>query len=152
LLNILTKTILITLLIGAVLFTNVRLFDRVTAESGVGNDVFKVIVSLYGMSNSTKDVVTLVNVGNQTKVKLLNAENPEGEEEDKVSYTITFPGTVVEDGETYTVCTMTVNNFELDCDKGSNSPLNRPEFVDVNLGGVDSANSTKEADNEDEDD
>jgi hypothetical protein len=151
-LNILTKTTLVAVIIGAILLTNISLFDWVTAESGVGNDVFKVIVSLYGITNSTKDVVTLVNVGDQTKVKLLNAENPESQEEDKVSYTITFPGTAVGDGETFTVCTMVVNNFELDCDNGKNSPLNRPEFVDINLGGTGSANSTKENDNEDEDD
>jgi hypothetical protein len=145
LLNILTKTPHIALLTCAILLTNVSLFDRVTAETGVGNDVFKVIVSLYGISNSTKDVMTLVNVGDETKVKLLNAENPEipeGEEEDIVSYTMTFPGTAVEVGKTYTVCTLSVENFDLDCNKGKNSPLDRPEFVDISL------NST----NEDEDD
>lgn len=139
--NALTKTTLISLLICAILLTNVSLFDRVMAETGVGNDVFKVIVSLYGISNSTKDVMTLVNVGDETKVKLLNAENPEnpeGEKEDIVSYTMTFPGTAVEAGATYTVCTLTVDNFDLDCSKGKNSPLDRPEFVDVSM------NSTNE--------
>jgi hypothetical protein len=30
---------------------------------------------------------------------------------------------------------MTTENFEMHCDKGKNSPLNRPEFVDVDLSG-----------------
>jgi hypothetical protein len=51
----------------------------VEAETGVGKDVFKVVVSLFGISNSTKDIVTIVNVDDQTKVKEYNAEDPENE-------------------------------------------------------------------------
>ncbi|TLX82314.1 MAG: hypothetical protein E6L04_10155 [Thaumarchaeota archaeon] len=47
--------------------------SRVMAESGVGKDVFKIVVSLYGITDSTKDIITIVNVGDQTKVKLHNA-------------------------------------------------------------------------------
>ena len=46
------------------------------------------VVSLFGITNSTKDIVTLVNVKDQIKIKLFNAENPETEGEDKVSYVI----------------------------------------------------------------
>ena len=41
--------------------------------------------------------------------------------------------------------TMSVKNFKLECDKGNNSPLNRPEFVDINVGG----SSTSKEKNED---
>lgn len=77
---------------------------KVSAESEVGKDVYKVVVSLFGITNSTKDIVTLVNVKDQTKSKLFNAENPETEGEDKVSYVITFQNLSVDDGEPYTVC------------------------------------------------
>jgi hypothetical protein len=129
------KSLIITSLIIAVFFTNVSLFTKVTAESGVGKDVFKVVVSLFGITNSTKDIVTLVNVGDQTKIKLFNAENPESQSEDKVSYTMTFPGLNVGDGEPYNVCTMSVEDFKLNCKDGNNSPLNRPEFVDIDVSG-----------------
>jgi hypothetical protein len=144
--NFVTKSIIIVLLFTAILVSNVSLFSRVRAESGVGKDVFKVVVTLFGITNSTKDVLTLVNVENQTKIKLFNAEGAENQGQDKVSYTMTFPGTEVQDSDPYTVCTMTVNNFKLECDKGNNSPLNRPEFVDINVGG----GSTNKAKNEDE--
>jgi hypothetical protein len=127
------KSVIITSLIAAIVFTNVSLFAKVSAESGVGKDVFKVVVSLFGITNSTKDIMTLVNVKDQTKVKVFNAENPESEGEDKVSYTITFPNLSVDDGEPYTVCTVSVEDFELNCTEGNNSPLNRPEFVDINV-------------------
>jgi hypothetical protein len=127
------KSVIITSLIAAIVFTNVSLFAKVSAESGVGKDVFKVVVSLFGITNSTKDIMTLVNVKDQTKVKVFNAENPESEGQDKVSYTITFPNLSVDDGEPYTVCTVSVEDFELNCTEGNNSPLNRPEFVDINV-------------------
>ena len=107
--------------------------SKVVAESGVGKDVFKVIVTLYGITNSTKDIVTIVNVGDQTKVKLYSPENPTTEGSDKVSYTFAFPNMAVEDGQKFTVCTMSTDNFKLKCENGNNSPLDRPEFVDINV-------------------
>jgi hypothetical protein len=146
--NYVTKSIIIGFLITAILVTNVSLYNKVRAETGEGKDVFKVIVTLFGITNSTKDVLTLVNVEDQTKIKLFNAEEPENQGQDKVSYTLTFPGIEVQDGDAYTVCTMTVDNFKLNCDKGNNSPLNRPEFVDVNVGGGSSISKEKNADKE----
>lgn len=146
--NYFTGFTLVVALIMSVGFTTVSLFGSVNAESGEGNDVFKVVVSLFGITNSTKDVLTLVSVGDQTKIKLFNAEDPENRGQDKVSYTMTFPGVEVQDGDPYTVCTMTTDNFKLECDKGNNSPLNRPEFVDINVG---SGGSTSKEKNEDKD-
>jgi len=117
----------------AIVFTNVSLSTKVIAETGQGKDVFKVIVTLFGITNSTKDIVTIVNVDDQTKVKVFNAENPESEFEDKVSYTITFPNLTVNDGDPYKVCTVSVGDFKLNCKEGNNSPLTRPEFVDVKV-------------------
>ena len=110
--------------------------------------MFKVVVSLFGISNSTKDVLTLVNVKDQTKIKLFNAEDPENQGQDKVSYTMTFPGEEVPDSEPYTVCTMTVKDIKLECQEGNNSPLNRPEFVDLNVGGGSSSEKENEDDEE----
>lgn len=129
------KSVIITSLIAAIVFTNVSLFAKVSAESGVGKDVFKVVVSLFGITNSTKDMMTLVNVKDQTKVKVFNPEDPESQVEDKVSYTMTFPNVTVNDGDPYTVCTVSVEDFKLNCREGNNSPLNRPEFVDINVSG-----------------
>jgi hypothetical protein len=113
--------------------------SKIMAESGEGNDVFKVVVSLYGITNSTKDILTIVNVPDSTKIKLYSPEDPKTEGSDKVSYVFTFPGLSVEDGERYNVCTVGAADLKLKCEHGNNSPLNRPEFVDINLSG----NSTK---------
>jgi hypothetical protein len=142
--NYSTKLTLVVALIMSVVFTNMSLFGSVKAESGEGKDVFKVVVTLFGITNSTKDILTLVNVEDQTKIKLFNAEDAENQGQDKVSYTLTFPGIEVQDGDPYTVCTMATDNFKLNCDKGNNSPLNRPEFVDINVGGGTSKEKNEE--------
>jgi hypothetical protein len=121
------------MLIFVLFVTNFSVFSKAEAETGIGKDVFKVIVSLFGISNSTKDIVTIVNVGDQTKVKVYSAEDPETEGLDRVSYTITFPNLAVDDGDPYNVCTVSVDDFKLNCEEGSNSPLNRPEFVDIDV-------------------
>jgi hypothetical protein len=107
--------------------------SKVTAESGVGKDVFKVIVTLYGITNSTKDIVTIINVDDLTKVKLYSPDNPTTNGSDKVSYTFAFPNMAVQDGQRFTVCNMSTDNFKLKCENGNNSPLDRPEFVDINV-------------------
>jgi len=131
--NYFMESLIFTSFVIAIVFTNVSLSTKVTAETGQGKDVFKVIVTLFGITNSTKDTVTIVNVDDQTKVKIFNAENPESEFEDKVSYTITFPNLTVNDGDPYKVCTVSVGDFKLNCKEGNNSPLTRPEFVDVKV-------------------
>jgi hypothetical protein len=105
----------------------------VAAETGIGNNVFKVTVTLFEMTNTTKDITTIANVKDETKIKVFNAENPEAKVNNTVSYVMTFPNLEVNDGEPYTVCTVSVQDFELNCIEGNNSPVNRPEFVDINV-------------------
>lgn len=106
---------------------------KVSAETGVGNDVFKVVVTLYGITNSTKDIAAIVNVGDQIKTKEFNREDPKNEGMDKVSYTVTFPNLAVDDGAPYKVCIVSADNLKLKCEEGKNSPLNRPEFADIKV-------------------
>jgi hypothetical protein len=147
--NHLAKSVIVGVLITAILVTNISVFSRVKAETGEGKDVFKVIVTLFGITNSTKDVLTLVSVEDQTKIKLFNAEDPQNQGQDKVSYTMTFPGINVDEGEPYKVCTMSTENFKLKCDEGKNSPLNRPEFVDIDVGQGSSSDKENKQENED---
>jgi hypothetical protein len=147
-----SKPKFVLILAVAIVVANFSLIAQVRAETGEGKDVFKVIVTLFGITNSTKDIVTLVNVEDQTKIKLFNAQDPENQGQDKVSYVLTFPGINVQDGDPYTVCTVSVDNFKMNCDKGKNSPLNRPEFVDIDLGGGSASSSSKSnAENKNED-
>jgi len=144
-------TFIVVSLIVAFFTANGNLVNDARGETGVGKDVFKVVVSLIDITNSTKDITTIVNVKDQTKVKVFNAENPETEGQDTISYTMTFPDLAVDDGEPYTVCIVSSENFEIDCSEGNNSPLNRPEFVDISLSGGSTNEDQNQDGNEDND-
>ena len=49
--NYLMKSMIVTGIILAVVLANVNLLAKVTAETGVGKDVFKVVVTLFGLTN-----------------------------------------------------------------------------------------------------
>ncbi|HKQ21297.1 MAG TPA: hypothetical protein VJS91_04610 [Nitrososphaeraceae archaeon] len=145
---VIKSTISISLIIG-VFLGNTILLTSVNAQSTEPKDVFKVIVTLTGITSSTKDILIIVNVGDHTKSKLFNADNPKMEGANKVNYTITFPGSFVGKGEKYTVCVMTVKNFKLQCDQANNSRQDRPEFVDINLASSDMDKKGKDRGNKD---
>ena len=124
-----------SLILSGLIFCSVLAINtsKASGETGIGNDVFKVVVTLFGITNSTKDIVTIVNVGDQIKAKVFNPDDPKNEGMDKVSYTITFPSLAVEAGEPFKVCTVSAENVKMKCQDGKNSPLNRPEFVDIKM-------------------
>jgi hypothetical protein len=121
------------ILIIAIIFSNSDLTHIATAQKENKKEFFKVIVTLAGITGSTKDILILVNIKDQTKSKLFNAQDPEIKGADKVNYTITFSGTTIDEGDKYTVCIMSVKDFKLECDNASNSKLKKPEFVQINL-------------------
>lgn len=127
------KLSVIILLVTSIVISNSDLVHIAKAQTMNTNDVFKVIVTLSGITSSTKDILILVNIKDQTRSKLFNAQDPEIKGADKVNYTITFPGSTVDEGDKYTVCIMSVKNFKLECDNAKNSELKKPEFVDINL-------------------
>ena len=125
-------SVVITLII-AIVFSNSDLIRMANAQTANTKDVFKVIVTLSGITSSTKDILILVNIKDQTKSKLFNAQDPQIKGVDKVNYTITFPASTIDEDDKYTVCIMSVKDFKVQCDNANNSPLKKPEFVDINL-------------------
>ena len=120
------------------------------AETGKGTDIFKVIMSIFGVENTKGDVVAIVavNDGEASKVKLFETEafkpvpsNPTSSvlppKPDSnagiIEYTATFPNVAVNAGDEYNACVMTTKDLELICKTGHNYPASRPEFIDINL-------------------
>ena len=64
-------------LISTVLLANTELTNIVNAETAEEKENFKVVVTLSGITSSTKDILILVNVKDLTRSKLFNAESPE---------------------------------------------------------------------------
>jgi hypothetical protein len=132
--------IAIVMLTIAIISQNVSI-NLAYAETGTGTDIFKVIMSVFGVEESKGDVVALVTVNNQeSKVKFFDASgaelipmNASGGNGHILEYVATFPNVTVNSGDEYKACILTVKDLNLKCGTGHNSPANRPEFIDINL-------------------
>ena len=173
------RRITILLLIGTILTSmvlSVVTTNPVHAETGKGKDIFKVILTIFGVDKSRGDVVAIVavNNGEASKVKFLDINaflapsnlttlspttiNPAAGS-DIIEYVATFPNVTVDAGEEYKACVLPVKDLELICKIGNNSPASRPEFVDLSLnatGGIEQVtiekgNSEDDAEGDDED-
>ena len=130
--------VIIVLISIAVVFITT---SPVHAETGLGTDIFKVILTIFGVDESKGDVIAIVTAKDQdAKVKLFDASGPEVVPLNVseggghlIEYVATFPNLTMNSGEGYKACIATVKNLELMCKTGDNSPASRPEFVDLSL-------------------
>ena len=144
----------ILLFMGAVVTSIGIMANPVQAETGKGEDIFKVILTIFGIDKSKGDVVAMVTVNNgeASKVKFLDTTaflapsnlttlsstlsptttNPAAGS-DIIEYVATFPNVTVDAGEEYKACVLPVKDLEMICTTGNNSPASRPEFVDLSL-------------------
>ena len=127
----------ILLLVGAILTTALFTTYTAQAETGKGTDVFRVIMTVFGVDKSKGDVVAIVTVNNgeASKVKFLDIDTLQSSLTTSapsttnpavgggiIEYVATFPNITVNAGEQYEACILPVKNLELICTTGSNSP------------------------------
>jgi hypothetical protein len=123
----------VLLLIGAIL-TNFVTVQQTHAETGQGDDIFRVIMTIFGVDKLGGDVVALVTVNNgeASKVRFLDSDIAAGSG-GIIEYVATFPNVTIDAGEQYQACVLPVKTLEPLCTTGNNSPAARPEFVDISL-------------------
>jgi hypothetical protein len=124
---------IVLLLVGAILTFFVTI-TQTLAETGQGEDVFRVIMTIFGVDKSRGDVVAMVTVNNgeASKVRFLDSDIAAGSG-GIIEYVATFPNVTVNAGEQYQACVVPVKTLEPLCTTGNNSPAARPEFVDLSL-------------------
>ena len=130
------------------------LVNSAHAETGIGKDVFKVVVSVFGANKEIGDILALVTVNENSKAKLfdLHSMSPVAinststQNENVVEFVATFPKVAVNTGDVYRSCVITPNTMHQYCEEGSNSPAKRPEFVDISLDKVKKSDSEKKDD------
>src|SRR5215204_3634856 len=130
------------------LFAALFTVTPIQAETGKGEDIFKVIMTIFEVDKSKGDVVAIVtaNNGEASRVKFLDSEAPYvvpinssggGSSSHLVEYVATFPNVTVNAGDEYKACVLTTKDLEPICTAGNNSPAHRPEFVDLSLNAID---------------
>ena len=115
------------------IITNFVEVHQALAETGQGDDVFRVIMTIFGVDKSKGDVVAIltVNNGEASKVRFLDSETAASG--GIIEYVATFPNVTVNAAEPYEACVLPVKTLEPICTTGNNSPAARPEFVDISL-------------------
>jgi hypothetical protein len=109
-----------------------------TTETEKKKDIFKVIMTVQGLDHNTGDIVTIVSVNGESRVKLfddskiyINSVNASGGTGGLIEYIATFPNMTVKSSDEYKVCALTIKDSNLICETGTNSPALRPEFKDL---------------------
>jgi hypothetical protein len=143
----------ILLLIGAILTSSLITIRPIQGETGKGDDIFKVILTVFGADKSKGDIVAVVTVNNgeASRVKFLDTDkvlatttssNPSTLPASTtnlaagggiIEYVATFPNVTVNSGAEYKACAVTTKDLDLICKTGHNSPASRPEFTDISL-------------------
>lgn len=164
--NIKSLKVVAAIVIIMITITSQNIFiNSVDAETGKGTDIFRVIMTVFGVENTKGDLIALVSVNNgeASRVKFLETEAFEPVSANLSSltmtptpdsnigileYVATFPDITVNTGTEFKVCVMTTKDLELLCKTGHNSPASRPEFADINLDEV--ASGTEQLETEEQ--
>ena len=161
-----SRFVILILVVAAVMTAAVAVNITVNpaqAETGKGTDIFRVIMTIFGVDKSKGDVIAVVtaNNGEVSRVKFLDSEAPyvvplnssTGGSSNLIEYVATFPNVTVNAGDEYNACVMTTKDLELVCKTGNNSPASRPEFVDLSLNataGIEPLSTEEEGNSENE--
>lgn len=109
----------------------------IQAQEAEVNEIFTVVVTLYGVDNMTDNVVTFFSTNNITRGTVLNATeidlNDTSKNDGIVDVYLTFPNITIPAGEEFTACNMVLRDLSLVCDTGHNSPSPRTEYIDLLL-------------------
>jgi hypothetical protein len=107
------------------------------SEAEKKKDIFKVIMTVQGLDHNSGDIVTIVTVNGESRVKLfddtktyIHSMSTNGTD-GLIEYTATFPNMTVNVGDEYKVCALAIKDSNLFCQTGNNSPALRPEFIDL---------------------
>jgi hypothetical protein len=139
--NSITVLLLLGIVLTSMVVSVMTMISPVQAETGQGTDIFRVIMTIFGVDESKGDVIAIVTAKDQeAKVKLFDASGPEVVPLNAseggghlIEYIATFPNLTINSGEEYRACIATVKDLELTCKTGNNSPATRPEFIDLSL-------------------
>lgn len=143
-----------TAILGSISLSALAVFLSVgmtEAETGIGSDIFKVVLTIIGADKAkTGDVVAIVTVNDHAKVKFFELKSPdlisnpsntsepssstETTDEKIIEYVATFPNVTVNSSDSYNACVLPLKSLKIVCSEGHNSPAKRPEFVDISLG------------------
>ena len=135
---LITMRLSVLSLVAAIVITipAVSTLNPVQAQEAQGNEIFTVVVTLYGVNSTTNNVVTFIESNNITAGKVLNAtevDQMDGSNDGIIDVILAFPNVTIPIGEEFRACNMVMTDLSLVCDTGHNSPSIRAEYIDLVL-------------------
>ena len=135
--NIPKKRLSALALMAALVLLTLDSTNPIQAQKTEVKDALAVVVTLYGVNNTTGNVVTFVSTNNNnTRGAVLNATEldlKDGSNDGVVDVVLSFPNVTVTTGEEFRACNMVLKDLSLVCETGHNSPSPRAEYIDLVL-------------------
>lgn len=107
------------------------------AETGVGKDIFKVVVSIIGITKETGGIVAIVNVDGNSRVKTFDLNPTDSStytsKKGYLKFVATFPNIDVEPGDIYRACVVKLSDMHHYCQERKISSAKGSEIVDIVL-------------------
>jgi hypothetical protein len=136
-----SPALLLLLISGLIIVSTLDTSPEATGQTAAEKkDTFKVILTVDGVDHNSGDVVTVVSVNGESRVKLfddtktyIKSVNPDDGTVGFIEYVATFPNVTVNAGDEYKACALLVQSSQLFCQTGNNSPALRPEIVDLHM-------------------
>jgi hypothetical protein len=131
--NILTSVAVIALVIQLLTLDSSN-FIITTAQNET--DVFTVIPAIYGINNTTNEIVVIVSTEDWTMTRVVNAslvDHMDTSHDGIIELGIRFANKTVPIGQEFRACVIIAADLNLICKTGHNSPSVRPETIDLLL-------------------
>jgi hypothetical protein len=125
------------LVLGSLIYFTPQIQAQKMSSNVTGNslqeDIFRVLVTLFGIKKDTGYVVSFVKVDDITTARLFNAtkEDMQKDNDGIVGYVLSFPNQTVATGAEYKACVLVLNTANVTCESGYNSPGPRTEMEQI---------------------
>jgi hypothetical protein len=103
-------------------------------DSETMDEPFAVVFTMSGVDNNTGFVTNWVTANNVTNAIFYNASETDltdNLQHGFIELGVSLPNGTIRVGDEYKACTLILKQIYLTCDRGFNSPTNRPEFDSI---------------------
>jgi hypothetical protein len=111
-------------------------FLQTSAENRTNTSIVTVAVTLFGIDDSTGNVITFVTVKNLTKAVVSNAtalDLKDGKTDGTAVVSLRFPSKYIKYGSEIKACNLTLNDLSIVCAKTQKSHVTRTVFMQLFL-------------------
>jgi hypothetical protein len=114
-----------------------KLYSIQGAAKATTTDVLTVVPSIYGITNTTNEIIVIVSSGHANLIRVVNTSSVGSGfiTNGILEMGFRFANQTIPIGQEFRACVLVASSLELVCKTGHNSPNSRPETIDLVLAG-----------------